>query len=493
MNGRGNEERSDSARSPVALTVLALVSACGAVGPAGAPRAASGSLDYLVRLDPALERMDVRVCFEDEPGASMFPGIGPGDELIGAWDAEGRPLPTRPGRIDTTRVEPGECLRYAIDFRVAARMHDRENGARVARAGRWLWRPFARTDQPRGTLRFELPEGIEASVPWPLRGDGHDLDEGAFRFLAWTAFGRFERTTIDVGGGRLDVVVLPGATSGGMRVIRRWLTEAARAVSLLDGRFPSEQVQVIVMPVGPGPDEVAFGMIGRGGGASVLLLLRENADEEALVRDWVAVHELAHLAFPYLRGEDAWLSEGIATYYQEVLRARAGLVSPLVAWRHIDDGCQRGRRRSTGLTLDEESARMHETRAYERVYWAGAAFALEADVALRTRRERPTSLDAVIARVNEEWRRAPRAWTERDVIAALDAAGGDGLFAELRERYGTSTVAPDPEPVFPRLGLVRGEDGLLAYGERAPLAHVRDAIMGGEASTAIATAAASAR
>ena len=37
------------------------------------------------------------------------------------------------------------------------------------------------------------------------------------------------------------------------------------------------------------------------------------------------------------------LAEGLATYYQNVLRARAGLLTPSEAWEQIDAGFARGR------------------------------------------------------------------------------------------------------------------------------------------------------
>src|SRR5690606_4452079 len=125
-------------------------------------------------------------------------------------------------------------------------------------------------------------------------------------------------------------------------------------------------------------EPVPLGLARRGGVASVLLLVDETADLAALRADWVAVHELFHLLWPRIERADAWLSEGLATYYQEVLRARHGLISQRDAIQHLVDGLARGARADGGLPLGEESARMRATHSYTRVYWSGAAFAFAA-------------------------------------------------------------------------------------------------------------------
>lgn len=58
--------------------------------------------------------------------------------------------------------------------------------------------------------------------------------------------------------------------------------------------------------------------------ASAWMLRRAGADEEALQRDWVLVHELFHLGVPSFWRERRWLDEGLATYCEAVLRTRAG-------------------------------------------------------------------------------------------------------------------------------------------------------------------------
>ncbi|MCK6549944.1 hypothetical protein L6R52_29190, partial [Myxococcota bacterium] len=91
---------------------------------------------------------------------------------------------------------------------------------------------------------------------------------------------------------------------------------------------------------GRGP--VDFGLVLRGGGPSVTFFVGDEADDASLVGEWVAVHELSHLSMPFVERDAAWLSEGFATYYQNVLRARAGLMSAEAAWTELHEGFARG-------------------------------------------------------------------------------------------------------------------------------------------------------
>jgi hypothetical protein len=152
---------------------------------------------------------------------------------------------------------------------------------------------------------------------------------------------------------RIVVRIDPGerrTTDGG---IRRWIHESAAQVASIYGEFPFVPVEakVEIVPRGGGKDPVVFGQaIGRGEPV-VRLLLRSDVDDASLSRDWVAVHELFHLAMPPIPRDDAWLSEGWATWYGEILRARAGLQTEEEAWTELLQGFERGRRQRMGHTL----------------------------------------------------------------------------------------------------------------------------------------------
>ena len=225
---------------------------------------------------------------------------------------------------------------------------------------------------------------------------------------------------------------------------------------------------------------VLFGMAGRGVVPSVLVLASEAPGPE-LVDDWTLVHELSHLAVPYVPSEDAWLSEGFVTYYQEVLRARAGFQTPAVSMQLIEEGFGRGRATGTGRTLADESRVMRENHTFYRVYWGGAAIAMKLDVELRRSSGGKRSLDDVMRHLSR------RAGNGEDVSAAALVADADAFlgaptFASIAGPLLASSAFPAVDGCYAWLGLAV-RDGRVVTLPSAPGAAERDRIFAPAAPT----------
>lgn len=426
------------------------------------------------------------VCFEGTPPRELHPGEDFGRPYLRrAFLVSGgvkRALSTSGGSISLAGAAPGDCALYEVDLEAAARGLDpritaRHEGALATDPDLWLYRPGPLPEGATATLVFELPPGHAVSAPWPLAGEGDPL---RFRLPASTflrrgrvVLGRFERLLVAVPGGVLDVALL-GDIDAGESGVERWLSEAGRAVSTLYGTFPRERVQVTVTPVwGAG---VPFGLVLRAGGPGVHLLAGERSEEEDLVGEWVAVHELSHLALPFVRHGDPWLSEGIATYYQHVLRARAGFFDEREAWQKLHDGFERGRGDLRGSTLAAAAEAMHANRAYLRVYWTGTALALLADVELRRRSEGARSLDEALRRFGECCLEPDATFTAEELCQRLDALVEDDVLSALARAQLGSTAFPDLEATYRDLG-VRVKGGRVSLDDDAPFAYIRRAIM----------------
>lgn len=192
---------------------------------------------------------------------------------------------------------------------------------------------------------------------------------------------------------RLDIAPDIGAARA--QVLRDWMAETAAATLTAYGRFPLEDATIRISEVDRDSNSpVPWGQTLRRDDVAVLLYVRRDASLSELRADWTAVHELSHLFHPYLGSGGRWLAEGLASYYQNVLRARSGLLDEAEAWRRLDAGFGRGRREDSGLRLDELSAGRGRGGTM-RIYWAGAAYWLEMDLALRGR---GSSLDSVLSR-----------------------------------------------------------------------------------------------
>ena len=248
------------------------------------------------------------------------------------------------------------------------------------------------------------PQPIEDGV---LRLKGRDLlDPGFHTYGGWAA-------TVEIGARELHVRRL----SGWLRVedtdVLAWIHQAARELLTVRPDLPHPTLNVTVVPsYGSG---VQFGQVLFSRPPSVAIYLGDRATRRDLREDWVAVHELSHTLVPSFWPRCQYLSEGLATYYQEVARARSGRRSARSVWAAFRTGLRNGLAEADGRSLRELSDRMHQTHAYRAVYWGGAFVALALDVELRRLTNGTRCLD--------------------DVLAALHASG-PSLGGGLRPRGG---------------------------------------------------------
>ena len=163
----------------------------------------------------------------------------------------------------------------------------------------------------------------------------------------------------------------------------------------------------------------------------MLLLVNENADPQALAHDWTAIHEFSHLLLPFISRPDAWLSEGMATYYQEVLRARAGLMTEADALERLARGA--ARLQQCTLSLQTKSQQMATTHDYPVVYWGGATYALLADVELRRRSRGRVTLDAVLRKLHTKHGFQAPQISAKELLKIMDDLAGMEVFSKLAD------------------------------------------------------------
>jgi hypothetical protein len=466
--------------------VLAVACAFGASRPAGA----GPEIWFEYEITPAadLSTLTVSMTFHGEGAKRLVLDDGQGAPWITAAPGGPALVPSPAGGY----VPAGESCVYGVDL---AKMTGKEGGAYrvgrdlVTRVGRWLLRPAVVPEGTHGTARFVLPERTSVATPWlpaATAGGGYVLDPSTFRYWGWVAFGRFTPRRVTVADTVIEVARLDGALAATDAGIDRWLTTAVRTVAgLYGGRYPRRGVTVFVEPSratrGEG-DPVSFGSTWPGGGAHLILRLPADTPDARLPGEWVAIHELVHLAMPVIPETDAWFSEGIATYYQEVLRMRAGHFSERDGWQSLLDGLAFGRARPAGTTLLDASRTMHETHAYSWTYWAGAAVMLQVDATLRARSAGAAGLDDAMRR----WARLAgdeRSFDAQGLSADAEALVGTPGLVALAQPALASKEFPDVTPVLAALGIVV-RDGKVALDDAAPAAAARRSIAAGGAPAA---------
>lgn len=452
----------------------------------GSAREQDGALAWRYRLEvpAALDRLGVEVCFpgapprrlvidEDDPAALDAVGELRADGGTARLDREAAEIVLGP-------LPPGACVRYSVAL---GRLLEDSTSRQMGRYGEVaaidprlvLWRPRTLYYEAQIDLELVRGPGVAASVPWEPRGeDRFRLPVTALMWASQAMFGPLVRQRVEAAGASFDVAVVDRPRKLSAAGLARWLTTAAETVAGLYGRFPTERMQVTVLPFPGGGGPVYFGMAMRGGGPAVLLLVSSEAPDHAFPGEWVTTHEFLHHGMPFVQHDDAWLSEGFVTYYTEVLPTRRGFRSERAGWDALESGFRRGRRDGTGLTLAEESRAMHDTRSYQRVYWGGAAIALLLDVALRSG-SGGRSLDDAMRHLLRCCARASHMWPARSVLRELDAWAGRPIFSETAGAWLREAAFPDVAETYRKLGVdvIQGE---LTIHETAPAADVRRAI-----------------
>ncbi len=279
-------------------------------------------------------------------------------------------------------------------------------------------------------------------------------------------------TTLHAANTELRIEVIGVEDAARIEMLQRWAQETARATVLPSGRFPLSHATVRINDISSHSDSpVPWGQTQRDDGVSVLLYVRKDATYEELHADWTAVHEFAHLRHPYLGDSGRWLAEGLASYDQNMLRGRAGLLDPNDAWTRLDAGFRRGEAVGEGARMDEMGKHRGGTM---RVYWVGAAYWLEADVALH--RMHDTTLETVLDRYAECCLNG-EAWVKpQDFLAELDRLARAQVFVPLYARYAQMRGFPSLDASYGALGIKR--DGpALKFSDGDETARLRRTMM----------------
>ena len=449
---------------------------------------------YTVAIDANLSTLNVRACFDGTAPAALSAESLDATLALTEFRVESSRKSLEPSGVIRLKGVPEDgCVLYRVDVSRPIRQHDR-TGDKIYRVGKdlltsvgiWLWRPEKLDANEDIEITFVLPEGIAVSAPWMPVPHG---DRAVFRtgrspydWPASVAFGRFEEREIEVEGARLRLAVLDGTPAADAEQMQAWIEDAARMVAALYGHFPQSQAQILVVPGARGNEPTPWAYVVRGGSPAAHFFINQRRPIKEFLDDWTAVHELSHLLLPYVNSDDIWLSEGVATYYQNVLRARGGRMTAPDAWHRLHAGFVRGMGSAQGLTLAQATESMYRNDTYMRVYWEGAAMLLIADVRLRQITAGKQSLDTALAAVNECCATTDQAWSARQLVDKLDELTGTGIFGEIYDQHVASKNFPDLTQTYKALGISTGPGGI-EFSADAREARLRDAVMGATAPT----------
>ena len=292
---------------------------------------------------------------------------------------------------------------------------------------------------------------------------------------------------IEVAGSTLDVVFAPGRLDLPQAQIRAWITNAAQAVSAYFGRFPVAHASILIRPA-DGRAGVFHGTTWgdrRGSGPLIRISVGEHTTAQQLERDWMMTHELSHMAFPDIAGDDRahhWIEEGMATYIEPIARAEIGQLAPDQVWRDMIRSMPQGLPQAGDQGLDH-------THTWGRTYWGGALFWLLADVQIRQQTGNQKGLRDAMRGILDAGGSIDHEWPIERVLATGDKAAGCPVLENLYNQKKDAPVQTDLASLWQRLG-VRLNGEVITYDDQAPLANIRQAMIRVEAKAAAPNAAA---
>lgn len=344
------------------------------------------------------------------------------------------------------------------------------------------------------SVRFLHSPDVRISSPWQLltRSDTETHYRATPPYRDWSgriAIGQLSLHSLQLAGGELRVAIAPGDPQPNQAQWLDWLQRGMDASAAVYGRFPLPSVQALVIPMGESRGEVPWGQVMRGGAAAVHLFVDQTAPYPDLLDDWTLFHELSHLYLPLVRRDDAWLSEGLASYYQTVARVRSGLIDAQTGWARLRGGMDNGIEQADPH-LDYREAMAGGGWSRTRLkYWTGAAVFLRADIALRTQSDNAQSLDWVLGEFQRCCLPSRELWSADQLLARFDEIAGRSLFRPIAEQTLSTRGFPDIDRDLAAIGVSRLADGRIRIESNAPLADVARAMMGPGTAAAVTLAA----
>jgi hypothetical protein len=284
-------------------------------------------------------------------------------------------------------------------------------------------------------------------------------------FAAARAAKAFDRP-VDLFGSTATIEIEGESRQDFLGTLEAWISKSAQAVHSYYGKFPVPEVRIRLSMI----DDSGV----RGGqtfpGDVPVIHIRVGRDataDQLLHEDWVLVHEMIHLAFPWLNMKHNWMAEGIAVYVESIARVQAGHLPPEQIWSDFVKAMPKGLPQAGDKGLDV-------TATWGRTYWGGALFCLVCDIHIRQQTDNRFGLQQALRAINAV-RDFRQEWPFRETLELGDKATGRNCLIEAYDEMRGAPAAPDLAALWTDLGVAAGGSGI-TFNDQAPLAKVRLAI-----------------
>ena len=275
------------------------------------------------------------------------------------------------------------------------------------------------------------------------------------------------------GSAVLQVDFAPGPLDLPVATVLDHIHAAASAIVAYYGRFPVARARMLVVPVA-GESGIFHGTTwpSRGGfDAFTRIHIGQHTTAADLADDWMATHELDHMAFPSLPDENHWMEEGLATYVEPIARVATGELEARVVWRDMVRGMPKGEPAEGDQGVDH-------THTWGRTYWGGALFCLVADVQIRRESQNRKSLQDALRAIVDQGGTINHDWPLSQALAIGDRATGTHVLTRMYAEWKDKPVPVDLPKLWEELGIRWTPGGPIEFVSSAPLARIRESIAG---------------
>jgi hypothetical protein len=372
-------------------------------------------------------------------------------------------------RVVRYRFALGEAAEQRMDPETAVASGD----VFIAPPSTWLLHPDVPT---LGSFRFHVITApparfVAGTHPSPDgAADTYQAPTDTLEDTSFAAFGGVETATFASGSATVLVGVAPHDLPMSAADATAWVKGAVDGIASYLGRgsFPAPRTLVLVDRGRPGNPTRGETM---GDGGPALLVRAGDGVTAATTRDdWVMTHELLHVVMPSLAHEHVWLSEGVASYVEPIVRVRAGTLAPEKLWRDLVEGLPQGLPEAGDEGLEK-------THTWGRTYWGGSLYCLVADVRIREGTGNARSFDDVIRAVVATGSDVESHWDVTRLLDVGDAATGTRALHDVYRELALAPGTVDLPALWRRLGVEVATDRV-TFDDRAPLAAVRRGIGG---------------
>ena len=422
---------------------------------------------YQVSINPELTNANVNICFSGEVPEYLVVDYRKATKNLLQFPKAEKGFIEFHGRYWMTKsLAADSCVHYRVDISEHLRKRNRVKSGKAPLSfqtdNTWLWLPEKLANDEEVEIEFQLPDQYRVSSPWVMLDDkGHKYRLGKMPH-DWgftIIIGDFQLQPVKLSSGdQLNLAVLNQVKQ--KSTMKKWVADIGEALAEYLGRFPFQQVQVVLIENSrfkKGP--VPWGDVKRGGGFGIRFVIDSDQPVSNFYADWTATHEFSHLLIPNMEYQDGWLSEGLASYLQYVLMARSNEISQQQAWQKLYLGFNRGlkgtRKIGSEQLIDtaENRKRGYRSGRTMRIYWSGAVYFLTADVKLRQQTDGKMGLPDLLLKLNRCCLMSQEEWSGIRLARKLDELSNTKIFETLYQETAYSKSFPEFQSAFSALGI----------------------------------------